>query len=185
MKLLLIDRDGVINEEVSGYVKSPEEFVFTAHAFEAFAFLKRHGFMSIVITNQSVVGRGIISQARLDEIHGMMCKKIQENGGELAEIIVCTDAPENAGYRRKPSPGMLEEALKRCGADAKDTPFIGDALTDMQAAFAAGCPRYLVKTGKGRETMQNISDHLRPVTVCDDILDAVQKIVYKSLESGI
>jgi D-glycero-D-manno-heptose 1,7-bisphosphate phosphatase len=176
MKLVLIDRDGVVNEEIPGYVKSPAELKVLPQARAAIALLTKKGFTTAVITNQSVVGRGIISEKDLDQIHAVMRAEIEKEGGKIDEIFVCTDHPGSATHRRKPGPGMLLEALEQYGAQAKDTPFIGDALTDMEAALGAGCPRYLVMTGKGRTEMQNIPARLQPVIVCTDILEAARKI---------
>lgn len=177
MKLVLVDRDGVINEELPGYVTSPEELRIMPAAFEAFALFKSKGYTCVVITNQSVVGRGIITQSELDKIHAFLCTRINGNGGKIDAVYVCTDRPDNAGERRKPRSGMLLEALAKYGAVPGETPFIGDALTDLEAAHAAGCRRYLVKTGKGSDAMHKIPERLHPVTLCTDILDAARKIV--------
>lgn len=178
MKLVLIDRDGVINKETIGeYTKSPDELILLPGVFEAFALFKEKGFTTVVITNQAVVGRGIITEEQLKEIHKFLQKKIEENGGKLEEVIFCPDHPDRATERRKPGAGMLLEALEKYKALAANTPFIGDALVDMQAAHKAGCPRYLVMTGKGQETAGNMPLSLYPVTICADILDAAQKIV--------
>lgn len=176
-KLVLIDRDGVINEEKkSGYVESPEELIIYPQALEAFRLLAEAGFTCVVVTNQSVVGRGIISRTQLDAIHRHLAETIAQNGGKLAEVIACTDHPSQASERRKPGAGMLWEAIEKYGAVPAATPMIGDAITDMQAAYAAGCPRYLVMTGKGKESAEHITLNLYPVTCCEDILDAARKI---------
>jgi D-glycero-D-manno-heptose 1,7-bisphosphate phosphatase len=175
MKLVLADRDGVINEEIPGYVTSPRELILLPQALKAFALFRQEGFTAVVITNQSVVGRGIISLDTLHSIHEFMQAGIEAHGGKIDEVFICTDLPDAASRRRKPEPGMLLEALEKYGADAQETCFIGDALTDMQAAHAAGCRRYLVMTGKGRSV--TVPDDLQPVTFCADILDAARKIV--------
>jgi D-glycero-D-manno-heptose 1,7-bisphosphate phosphatase len=176
MKLVLIDRDGVINEELPGYVTKPEELNIYPQTLEAFALFKKAGFTAVIITNQSVVGRGIISEEQLGHIHRFLKDRIARQGGEVQDILVCTDRPDKASERRKPGAGMLLEALKKYGATPEETPFIGDALTDMEAAHKAHCPRYLVMTGKGHQTAQNMPLSLYPVTVCTDILDAAEKI---------
>ena len=177
MKLVLLDRDGVLNEERRTYVKSVEELVFFPNALEALALLKEKGFTCVVTTNQSVVGRGIISQETLERIHNHLCETVRTHGGDIEEIFFCTDHPDKTTYRRKPKPGMLIEALKKYGAEATRTPFIGDALTDMEAALAAGCPRYFVMTGHEPGRERQLSAHLQPVTVCTDVLDAAKRIV--------
>lgn len=177
MKLVLMDRDGVINEELPGYVTSPDELKVLKPALEGIALLTQKGFACAVVTNQSVVGRGIISPQMLERIHAALQETVRAHGGRLNDIIVCTDRPDEATYRRKPNPGMLLEAMKKHAALPESTPFIGDAITDMQAAHAAGCPRYLVMTGKGKRTLASLPDSLKPVVACDDLLDAARKIV--------
>jgi len=177
VKLVLIDRDGVINEEVPDYIKSPEQFKIYPEAFEAFALLKQADFTCVVITNQSVIGRGIISLEQLHGIHKYLCEQVALNGGKIAEVIFCPDAPENPSERRKPNAGMLFEALEKYHATASETSFIGDAITDMEAAYKAGCTRYLVMTGKGKTSSQNLPLNLMPVIFCENILDAAKKII--------
>lgn len=176
-KLVLIDRDGVINaEKEQGYVERAEELQIYPRALQAFALLKREGFTCVVVTNQSVVGRGRISKAQLDAIHEFLKNTVASHGGEIAEVISCTDRPDQATERRKPGPGMLQEAVLKYAASAKDTPMIGDAITDLQAAHAAGCRRFLVLTGKGATTRGQIVAPLMPVTICSDLLEAAQAI---------
>jgi D-glycero-D-manno-heptose 1,7-bisphosphate phosphatase len=177
LKLVLIDRDGVINEELPNYVKSPEELLVYRAALEGIALLTKSGFTCVVVTNQSVVGRGIIDGAVLSRIHAKLKDQAYVAGGLIHDVIVCTDTPEAASYRRKPAPGMLLEALKRYECAPEATPYIGDALTDMQAALAAGCPRYLVMTGKGKKTWGTLPQEVKPVTACTDLLDAARKII--------
>ncbi|HEU5046883.1 MAG TPA: HAD-IIIA family hydrolase [Rickettsiales bacterium] len=177
MKLVLIDRDGVINEEIPGFVTSPAELKIYPRAFDALALLKREGFACVMITNQSVVGRGIITLEKLEEIHESLRSQVERHGGRIDAVFACTDHPDQATERRKPAPGMLLEAMKQYRAKPENTPFIGDATTDMEAASAAGCPRYLVLTGKGGEASRALPARLRPVTVCADILEAANKIV--------
>ena len=178
MKLALIDRDGVINEEIGEHVKSRDQLRIMPQALEAMALLNQQGFTTVIITNQSVVGRGLITLSTLNEIHAHLIKKVEESGGKIADIFFCTDHPDQATNRRKPGPGMLIEALEKYGTTPEKTPFIGDTLTDMEAAYTAGCLRYLVMTGHGQKASQNIPQHLLPVTICTDILDAAQKIVH-------
>lgn len=177
-KLVLIDRDGVINEEVQdGYVEAPSELIIYPRALQAFALLKKHAFTCVVVTNQSVVARGRITETELEGIHRYLSDTVREYGGEIAEIFACMDHPDRPTDRRKPAPGMLLEALLKYGAAADSTPMIGDAITDIQAAHSAGCQRYLVMTGKGRNTITQITENLYPVTFCDDILHAAETIV--------
>ncbi len=179
--LVLLDRDGVLNEDREDSVKSPEELVMLPESAKAVARLNRIGAKVAVITNQSIVGREIISQETLDEIHKKLLHKVEAVGGHIERIFVCTDAPDQATHRRKPNPGMLLEALEAFGASPEKTPMVGDALIDLQAAQAAGCPRYLVLTGKGHTTYaQGIPQQVHPVTICQHLTDAVDKIIVDS-----
>ncbi len=177
MKLVLVDRDGVLNKERSGFVTSPEELSMLPQALEALALFRQKGFTCVVITNQSVVGRGIIPRVMLDTIHAHLCTAVAVHGGHIEKVIACTDHPDHATHRRKPGAGMIWEALHAFPTDPARTPFIGDSAVDMEAAHTAGCPRYLVMTGKGQETSRTLSAHLQPVTLCKDVLDAAQRIV--------
>lgn len=177
-KLVLIDRDGVINEEVQdGYVEAPEELLIYPRALQAFALFKKHGFTCVVITNQSVVARGRITKDELDAIHNHLRETVAANNGHITDIHVCMDHPDSPTNRRKPAPGMLLEAIAAYGSDAASTPMIGDSIVDMQAAASAGCKRYLVMTGKGPITQGRLTQNLYPVTLCEDILDAATLIV--------
>lgn len=177
MKLVLIDRDGVINEEIEGFITSPDALNVLKPAIEALALLTKAGFTCVICTNQSVVGRGIIDEPMLNRIHDKLRGLVQAGGGAIADIFFCADHPDQPTYRRKPRPGMLIEAMEKYKAAPESTPFIGDALTDLRAAHEAGCKRYLVMTGKGRKTMEKLPDELRPVAIFKDLLEAAQAIV--------
>lgn len=178
--LVLLDRDGVINEDRVDSVTTQEQFVFIDGAIEAIESLNDAGIYVAVVTNQSAVGKGLMTQETLDSIHLNMCREIEKYDGYVDAVYACTDHPDHPTHRRKPAPGMIEEALDEFEAKAKDTPFVGDALRDLQAAHAAGCPRYLVKTGKGQQTIEQGWDaSLEPVIICDSISDAVEKILKK------
>jgi D-glycero-D-manno-heptose 1,7-bisphosphate phosphatase len=176
--LVLLDRDGVINHDLPEGVVQFEEFQFLPRAIEAIAMLTKAGFFIAICTNQSAVGKGTLSLEMLDRIHAFMCAEVSKAGGRIDAIYAAYDAPDVPSIRRKPAPGMLLEALETFGADASRTPFVGDMLRDLQAAVAAGCPRILVRTGKGAtlET-QGIPDEVAPVAVYDDLFAAAQAII--------
>ncbi len=176
--LVLLDRDGVINEDRQSGVTCLEEFHFLPGALEAIAILSRAGFQIAVITNQSAVAKGLLTEAALEEIHQHMCARIEAAGGRIAAIYTCTDHPDRPGARRKPAPGMVLEALADFNVKAEQTPFIGDALRDLQAASAAGCPSVLVKTGKGKFTLNNgLPDGIQPIAVVEDLEQAASYVV--------
>jgi D-glycero-D-manno-heptose 1,7-bisphosphate phosphatase len=177
VKLVLLDRDGVINEDREDYVKSLDELILIPEALEALALFKSHGFTCVIITNQSVVGRGIIALGSLEHIHDYLCDKIEKSGGKIEDIFFCTDHPNAATYRRKPNPGMLIEALAKYGASADNTAFVGDSISDLMAAKSAGCMPHLVMTGKGMQEMYKITDVIKPVIISKNLLQAAQKII--------
>ena len=171
--LVLLDRDGVLNEDREDSVKAPEELVFIEGSLVAVATLKRAGHIVVLVTNQSVVGRGIINRDTLDRIHEKLGLALSRAGGRLDDILICPDPPWEASDRRKPGPGMLNEAISRFAARAEETVMIGDDLRDLQAATAAGCQRILVLSGKGRKTLDaGLPDEVQPVTVYDDLAAA-------------
>ena len=178
MRLVIIDRDGVLNEESAAYIKSPAELIMIAGAARAVARLNRAGIKVAVCTNQSVVGRGIIPMQMLDKIHERLTENLAADGARLDALFMCTDHPDQATRRRKPGPGMLEEALRRFQASAAETPMIGDSLRDLEAAAALGCPRHLVRTGHGARTQADgIPEKLLPVRVHDDLAAAVTALL--------
>lgn len=178
MKLVLLDRDGVINEDLHPGVTRREEFRLLPRALDAIAALTRAGFCVAVITNQSVIAKGLTTVDVVDDIHDHLAALAEEAGGLIHRFYVCPDHPERPTPRRKPAPGMLLEALAEFGADAARTPFVGDDLRDMLAAHAAGCPRILVKTGKGARVLaEGLPEVFSPVMVTSDLWAAAQYIL--------
>jgi len=178
MRLVLLDRDGVLNADRPDSVKSPAELVVLPGAVDAVRRLNEAGLLVVVCTNQGVVGRGIIDEAMLDRIHDKLRAELAQAGGRLDALIHCADSPERPGPRRKPAPGMLREAMTRFRVPAAETAMIGDALVDLEAAAAAGCRRILVRSGKGRATQAaGIPAHLLPVAVHEDLAAAVDAIL--------
>ena len=176
--LILLDRDGVLVEEVTDYVKHPGELVMIPGAAAAVARLNRAGHTVAVCTNQSVVGRGIIGLEMLERIHQHLRDLLARDGASLDAIFHCTDAPWAATDRRKPGCGMLQEALARFRADPAETPMVGDSLGDMQAAKAAGCKRVLLRTGHGARTQAaGLPPELAPVAVHADLAAFVDALL--------
>ncbi len=173
-----MDRDGVLNIDRPDSVKSPGEFEMLPRAAEAVAQLNRAGIKVAVVTNQSVVGRGIISEDMLARIHLTMHDELAKAGARIDTLLVAPDAPGGNSQRRKPAPGMLREALTRHAASAAMSPMIGDALRDLEASAAAGCPRILVRTGKGAATQAGgLPEAVLPVAVREDLWVAVDAIL--------
>jgi len=152
MKLVILDRDGVINHDSDAYIKSPDEWKPIAGSLEAIAKLTQSGFRVVVATNQSGIGRGLFDMASLNAIHDKMHRAVAQAGGRIDAVFYCPHAQEANCNCRKPKPGLLEEIGRRFNTSLKDVPCIGDALRDLEAATAVGAQPILVLTGKGKET---------------------------------
>lgn len=154
MKLIILDRDGVINHDSDAFIKSPDEWQPLPGSLEAIARLNKAGFRVAVVTNQSGVARGLFSLTTLAAIHAKMHALVARAGGRIDAIFFCPHGPDAQCACRKPKPGMYLEALARFRLQAADVWVVGDQLRDLQGAHAAGCRPVLVLTGKGQETMR-------------------------------
>lgn len=152
MKLIILDRDGVINQDSDAFIKSPAEWIPIPGSLEAIARLNQAGYKVVVCTNQSGVARGFFDIVTLNAIHQKMHQAAQAVGAHIAAIFFCPHAAEDNCDCRKPKPGMLHDVAKRFGVPLKGLPTVGDSLRDLQAGFVAGCVPYLVLTGKGAKT---------------------------------
>jgi D-glycero-D-manno-heptose 1,7-bisphosphate phosphatase len=148
MKLIILDRDGTINEDRDDFVKSPEEWVPLPGALEAIARLNHAGWHTVLATNQSGLGRGLFDMAMLNAMHARMNQMLAKHGGRIDAVFFCPHAPEEQCDCRKPLPGLMLQIGERYGVDLTHVPIVGDALRDLQAGMAAGCPTHLVRTGK-------------------------------------
>ena len=153
MKLVVLDRDGVINADSDQYIKSPEEWTPIPGSLEAIARLTQAGFRVVVATNQSGLGQGLFDMATLNAIHNKMHKAVNQLGGRIDAVFFCPHAQDAGCSCRKPQPGMLLEIAERFKLVLAGVPAIGDSLRDLQAASAAGARPLLVLTGKGRQTV--------------------------------
>jgi D-glycero-D-manno-heptose 1,7-bisphosphate phosphatase len=176
VRLVMADRDGVLNEDLPHGVRCPEELVLLPGAADAVKQLNEAGIPIALITNQSIVGRGLISTSQLDAIHGHLQSELARAAGAKLDLILCApDHPDNPGPDRKPAPGMLLKAIKRYGVTPTDTVMIGDDRRDIQAAAAAGCGRVLVRTGKGQDLeREGIPRALQPVEIYDSFAEAIE-----------
>ena len=150
-KFIILDRDGVINHDSADYIKTPEEWLPLDGSLEAIAALDRAGFKVAVITNQSGVGRGLLSEATLEQIHSKMLEAIGRAGGSIAGIYYCPHRPDEGCHCRKPATGMLMKLEKDLGFPLTGTPLIGDTAADMELAQRVGARPILVRTGYGAE----------------------------------
>jgi D-glycero-D-manno-heptose 1,7-bisphosphate phosphatase len=151
-KLIILDRDGVINHERADFIKSPEEWEPLPGSLEAIAELTRAGFRVVVASNQSGLARGLFDLPTLSAIHAKMKRRVAEAGGRLDGIFFCPHGPEDDCACRKPRPGLLREIGRTLRVSLGDVPCVGDRLRDLQAAAAIGARPVLVLTGKGQET---------------------------------
>lgn len=142
---MLLDRDGVITRRRDDYVKSWDEVEVLPGAVDAVARLCAAGYRVAVVTNQSAVGRGLMTQETLDSIHDRLDALVRAAGGEISEFVVCPHRPDDGCHCRKPLPGLLLEAGRRLGIDLGATFMIGDQPSDLIAALAAGCRPILVE----------------------------------------
>lgn len=155
MKLIILDRDGVINEDSEQFIKSPDEWHPLPGALEAIALLNQWGWRVVVATNQSGVGRGLFGMDTLNAINDKMVKSLARVGGRLDAIFFCPHAADSTCDCRKPKPGMLLQIGERFNVALDEVPIVGDSLRDLQAGVAAGGRPYLVLTGKGQATQNH------------------------------
>jgi D-glycero-D-manno-heptose 1,7-bisphosphate phosphatase len=148
VKLIILDRDGTINEDRDDFVKTPDEWVPIPGALEAIARLNQAGWHTVVATNQSGLGRGTFDMATLNAMHAKLNQLLAKQGGRIDAVFFCPHAPEESCTCRKPLPGLLEQIGERFGVLLRDVPVVGDSLRDLQAGAAVGCPTHLVRTGK-------------------------------------
>jgi D-glycero-D-manno-heptose 1,7-bisphosphate phosphatase len=148
VKLIILDRDGTINEDRDDYVKSPDEWMPIPGALEAIARLNHAGWHTVVASNQSGIGRGLFDMAALNAMHTKMHQMLAKQGGRIDAVFFCPHTPEDECECRKPLPGLFLQIGQRYGVDLDEVPVVGDALRDLQAGAAAGCPTHLVRTGK-------------------------------------
>jgi D-glycero-D-manno-heptose 1,7-bisphosphate phosphatase len=155
IKLIILDRDGVINYDSDQYIKSPEEWRPVPGSLEAIARLNHAGYRVVVATNQSGIGRGLFDMAMLNSIHEKMHKALTQAGGRLDAIFFCPHSADSKCDCRKPKTGMLLEIGKRFNVELTGVPCIGDSLRDLQAAELVGAQPMLVLTGKGEKTLRD------------------------------
>lgn len=167
-RLVILDRDGVLNEESPDHVKSIEEWLPLPGSLEAVARLCRAHVRVALATNQSGIARGLLDEEGLNAIHRHINAELARIGGRLDPILYSPHGPESDSHWRKPNPGMLLEIARRCDADLSRVPFVGDSVRDIEAARAAGARPVLVRTGYGRETERSGTD-LSDVEIHDDL----------------
>jgi len=152
MKLIILDRDGVINHDSDQFIKSPEEWKPLPGSLEAIARLNQAGYRVVVATNQSGVGRGLFDMPTLNAIHEKMHKACAQAGGRIDAVFFCPHTADSECECRKPKSGMIKEIAERYGMDLQGVPSVGDSLRDLEASAGLGAQPILVLTGKGQKT---------------------------------
>ena len=175
-KPIVLDRDGVINEDLWGYVTKKEEFKPVEGSLLAIKKLSDAGFNVVIATNQACISKKIISEEQLKSVHDHMSLLVQEAGGKIDYVAFCPHAPEDRCSCRKPETGLLDEIEERLDCSLKDSFFVGDKESDILCAINHGCIPLLVKTGYGERSLS--SEHCPPEERCfNNLLDAVDYVL--------
>ena len=172
-KALFLDRDGVLIDYVP-YLSQPEQVVIPEGAAQALCQWQAAGYLLIVITNQSGVGRGLFSLADMESVHQRMEAEYAQEGVSFTEIMVCPHHPDEGCTCRKPSPEMVIQIAQQYEIDLSRSLFIGDNLSDLKCAQNAGCQPVLVLTGLGKKTLQTLPVDFSTIPICTHLLDTVR-----------
>ncbi len=177
--IIFIDRDGVINQDSPAYIKDPSEFHFIPKSCEAIALLTRHGFDVILITNQSVIGRKMVTQKVLDAIFDKLKTGVAKAGGHITDIFFCPHAPDAGCDCRKPLPGLIIQAIRTYNIDPAQSLMVGDSVKDIECGHAAGCAKnLLVATGNGKKALKLLADKgITPDFYGKNLFEAAQWII--------
>ena len=177
--IVFLDRDGVINQDSPEYIKRPEEFHFIPDSPEAIALLCRHGFEVILITNQSAVGRKMISAQTLEAIFDKLKKGVVAAGGKITDIFFCPHTPDEGCTCRKPATGLIDTAVRQYGIDPSTTVMVGDSAKDIRCGRSAGCGRtVLVATGNGPAAREALAENgENPDFYAEDLMAAARWII--------
>ena len=176
MRLIILDRDGVINEDSDDFIKSPDEWTPVPGSIDAIARLTHADYRVLVVTNQSGVARGLFDLDTLMRIHDKMHRLVGEAGGQIEAVFFCPHGPDDDCDCRKPKPGMFHEISRRLMVDLDGVPAVGDSLRDLQAAKAARATPFLVRTGKGMRTLAN-PEAIEGIEVFDDLAEVVDHLL--------
>ena len=169
MKLIILDRDGVINEDSDDYVKSPQEFIPLPGSLAALGRLTKAGYTIAVATNQSGIARGYYNQTTLHAMHDKLALLLAPLGGKVDAFFVCPHGPDEHCDCRKPKPGLFTQIATHYRVNLNEVPAVGDSFRDLQAAIAVGAKPILVKTGKSQRTLQKHAQELAAIPVYADL----------------
>ena len=182
---IFLDRDGVLNENRSDYVKNWEEFTFLPGALQALRALSQLNLPIFVVTNQAVVNRELVPRALVDQIHRRMISQIRHVGAAITQVFYCPHLPSEGCGCRKPAPGLLLSAAAQFDIELSRSVLVGDANTDILAGQRAGCMTVLVLTGRGQEALRSLAEGLPtcPTAITNDLTSAVP-IITALLQRG-
>lgn len=187
MSLIILDRDGVLNQDSDAYVKSAAEWIAIPGSAKAVGRLCQAGYQVAVATNQSGLARGYFHQDDLDAMHSKMNALIEAEGGHLAHIAWCPHGPGDQCDCRKPLPGLIHQIEQALGVSAQGAVMVGDSIRDLEAGTAAGCTPILVRTGKGRASENKLATHptLAHTAVFDDLSSWVDQFLNSENQNPI
>lgn len=175
-RLIVLDRDGVINHDSDAFIKTPAEWLPIDGSMEAIALLTRAGYTVGIATNQSGIGRGLMERRALGAINRKMRRAVEEAGGHVARIVHCPHRPDEGCECRKPAPGLLLRLARHFGLSLEGVPVVGDSERDLEAARAVGARPILVRTGNGRATEATLAARGEAVETYDDLLAAARRL---------
>jgi len=178
MKLIILDRDGVINEDSDEYIKSADEWIPIPGSLDAIARLNHSGYAVAIASNQSGIARGYFDIEALAAMTVKMNDMLSQHGGRIDAMVYCPHRPKDSCDCRKPKPGMLIEIGNRFKASLNNVLFVGDNINDIKAAHAAGVKPVLVKTGKGKQAVGKLAEHdFNDVIVYDNLAEVVNSLL--------
>lgn len=176
MKLIILDRDGVINQDSKDYIKSAEEWQAIPSSLQAIARLCQNGFRVVVVSNQAGLARKKLNIVNLNEIHRKLLDHLSQYGGTIDAFFFCPHDPKQGCDCRKPKTGLLDQISERLHISLVDVPMVGDKISDIEAALAAGAKPILVKTGHGQDTVDSGKVPAN-ISVYEDLADVVDHIL--------
>lgn len=177
MKLVILDRDGVINHDSAEFIKTPDEFVPIAGSIDAIADLSRAGFTVAVATNQSGLARDLFDEATLQSIHDKMNELVRAAGGEIDRIVYCPHHPDDDCDCRKPKPGLYEQLANHYSVELDGVPVVGDSHRDIAAAQSIHARPILVLTGNGITSAGRFAANGEQVETCNDLAAAAKRLI--------
>ena len=181
MKLIILDRDGVINEDSNEFIKSPDEWIPISGSIDAIAQLYQAGFCIVVATNQSGIGRGLFDIDQLEAMHKKMTDLVSAAGGKITGVFYCPHHPDDNCHCRKPKSGLIDIIECSLNTSALGATIIGDSLRDLESGLKKGCQPFLVKTGKGQQTIEylnkNPNEDFRNLKVFSNLANAAHFLI--------